>query len=361
MSRIDISVVIPTYNERPNIDALVKEIHSVLAERDHEILVVDDSSPDGTADIVRTLQDDIDGLRLIERAEKNGIGSALKHGFREADGDVVVQIDADFSHPPEKIPELVATVERGADAAVGSRYVEGGDRKDPLHRRIFPLIGSYLYRILLDSPVSDVTSGFKAYSAEKAAELGENELPDSFHFQAASLFSLIDGGASVEEVPIDFGPRRAGEPKYTWTRDLPANIILLLKLALRKNQRVLKFGMVGATGVGVNVGLLYILTEFVGLYYLYSAAFAIESSIISNFILNDIWTFEDRRETGMSNWLDRFGKFHAVSFGGMAINLALLWAFTDLLGIYYIVSNLLAIAAVFAWNYLGNVIWTWSN
>ncbi len=228
-----VSVVVPTYNEAANVAPLVEAVHAALGDRLAELVVVDDGSPDGTADVVRGLQGDYDGLRLLEREEREGLGAAYKHAFRQIDADTVVQMDADFSHPPDRLPALVDAVETGADVAVGSRYVDGGDRQDPLHRRVFPLIGSYLYRAVLGSPVRDVTSGFKAYDGAVLDELALDGLPDGFHFQAASLLALVDAGADVVEVPIAFRPRRAGEPKYG-VGDLWDNFMLFVSLAARR-------------------------------------------------------------------------------------------------------------------------------
>lgn len=233
-----ISIVIPTYEEEKNIGELIEEINDQIAERDHEIIVVDDDSDDGTQEVVSSKQEKFEHVDLIVREDERGIGSAYKRGFRRAEGDIIVQSDADFSHPPRHITDLVGRVEDGADIAVGSRYVDQGTRNDPLHRRINPLIGSYLYRYLIGSPVRDVTSGFKAYHRDAVEELleAEHDLPDGFHFQAASLMHLVERGYDAEEVPIDFMPRRAGEPKYS-TGDLIDNVKLLLKLGVDRHLR----------------------------------------------------------------------------------------------------------------------------
>ncbi len=222
----DVSVVVPTYNEEENIQDFLREVKEELADCKLEIIIVDDSE-DNTGSIIWENYEDDSEINLIEREEAKGIGSAYKKGFSQANGDKVVQMDADFSHQPEYIENLLEALE-DSDIAVGSRYVEGGDRNDPIYRRINPLIGSYLYRYGLGSPVNDVTSGFKAYRSETLQDLPEY-LPDGFHFQAASLMSLVEKGADVKEVPIDFRPRRAGEPKYS-IEDFFDNVILLLKL-----------------------------------------------------------------------------------------------------------------------------------
>ncbi len=355
---MDVSVVIPVYNEEQNIAPLLREVGSALEAREHEIIVVDGNSSDSTVQEAR--ESGVENLRVIERGSREGIGRALQQGISAAKGRAVVQMDADFSHPPELLPRMVEGVESGADVVVGSRYVEGGERKDPLHRRIFPLIGSYLYRFGLGSPVSDVTSGFKAYSPEAAEMIAESELPSGFHFQAASLFQLVDEGFEVEELAIEFRPRRAGEPKYGGD-DLLKNLGLFLKLVVKKHQRFFKFGSVGAVGMVVNMSILFFLTEYIGLFYLASSVFAVESAIISNFLLNENWTFGDRGRSGVKNLLKRFSKFNLISLAGMAINLVVLAFMTEVVGIYYLLSNLIAIGVVFLWNYTANINWTWKG
>lgn len=221
----DVSVVVPTYNEEENIQELLQEIDSELEDYSYEIVVIDDSD-DSTAGKIREIEDELEKINLNVREEAKGIGSAYKEGFGKADGDKIIQMDADFSHDPKYLPDMIEALEN-SDLVVGSRYVDGGDRNDPLHRRINPLIGSYLYQYGIGSPVKDVTSGFKAYNSD-VIEMMSEDLPDGFHFQAASLMSLVDD-VEVTEYPIDFRPRRAGEPKYSF-RDFLDNVKLLLKL-----------------------------------------------------------------------------------------------------------------------------------
>jgi dolichol-phosphate mannosyltransferase len=355
-----ISVVIPTYNEAENIGDLLQEINHILSDRETEFIVVDDNSDDGTGKIVEDLKSEIDNLNLIARKGKSGIGSAYKRGFQDVKGDIVVQMDADFSHRPQDIPKLISALENGKDVAIGSRYVEGGDRNDPLLRRINPWIGRLLYVHILKSPVNDFTSGFKAYRGEVARKISKYDLPDGFHFQAASLMKIVEEGKTTQEVPIDFRPRRAGEPKYN-TRDLVDNIELFVRLFLEQYEEMIKFGIVGASGALVNMGILYFLTEQLGIYYLLSAVVAVETSIISNFALNEIWTFVEKGKEGVKQIFKRFFKFNSIAVAGMGINVAILGMLTEFAGIYYLFSNLIAIAAVFGWNYLANVRWTWTE
>lgn len=130
---------------------------------------------------------------------------------------------------------------------------------------------------------------------------------------------------------------------------------------LEKYQRPLKFGTVGASGVAINMGLLYGLTEFAGLFYLISAGIAVETSIIWNYFWNEVWTFSEIGEESMEKFFERLGKFNAVSLVGMGLNLTILYALTEFADLHYLISNLFAIIAVFVWNYLGNLKWTWKD
>jgi dolichol-phosphate mannosyltransferase len=356
---MDVSVVIPTYNEVENIEPLVEGLSDQLHDKDFEIIFVDDDSPDGTADLIEEMQEEKDFLRLIRRKGKSGLGSAYKEGFAETRGDYVVQMDADLSHRPQDVPKLIEAIEEGADVAVGSRYVEGGKRNDPLHRRIFPIIGSYLYRFGLASPVKDFTSGFKAFKSDVVDNLS-SDLPDGFCFPAATLVDLIEKDYDIAEVPIEFQKRNAGDPKYDHT-DLVKNTWFFSKKFLQRWQDVIKFGTVGLSGVIVNMGLLYVLTEYFNLFYLVSAAFAVETSIIWNYVWNESWTFSHIGESSLTDFFERLGKFNLVSLVGLALNLTVLYALTDYANLHYMFSNLIAIFAVFGWNYFGNVKWTWSK
>ncbi len=203
---------------------------SGVIDQEFEIILVDGDSTDRTVQKAR--ETGIEQLKIFEQDFRKGLGSAIKKGLSEASGDIMVQIDADFSHPVGKLSSLVEKVEEGYDMAIGSRYVEEGERKDPLHRRLPPLIGSYLYRYLVGSTVKDVTSGFKAYNRETVEFLLEQDLPYGFHFQAASVMKLMNR-SEIAEIPIEFGPRRAGKPKYGF-RDLIDNVLLLLRLFVRR-------------------------------------------------------------------------------------------------------------------------------
>jgi len=228
-----LSVIIPTYNERGNIANLIDEICAVLKRNKiaYEIVVVDDSSPDGTADVISEIKKKNRNVRLLSRKEKKGLGSAYKFAFPKARGDLILEMDADFSHNPKYLPELARALEN-ADVVVGSRKVKGGKRKDSLGRQIFPAIGSFLFMVA-GCPVRDPTSGFRGYKREIVDKIDLSKMPDDYSFQVAMIFEAKRNGAVITEIPIEFEARKSGETKYT-NRDLFGNLWLLFKIFLRK-------------------------------------------------------------------------------------------------------------------------------
>ncbi|WP_246593075.1 polyprenol monophosphomannose synthase [Nocardioides daeguensis] len=216
-------VVIPTYDERANVSTVLDRALalSVVARFDVpvHVLVVDDSSPDGTAEAVAAHPEFGRRVHLLVRAEKEGLGAAYRAGFAWAlDRGYarVVQMDADLSHPPERIPALLGALDRH-DLAVGSRYVAGGGvRNWPLRRRFLSWAGNLYVRLVLGLPVHDVTAGFKAFRAEALVELGAvDSQSDGYCFQIETTWQACRHGLSVTEVPITFVDRQHGHSKMS--------------------------------------------------------------------------------------------------------------------------------------------------
>ncbi len=355
-----ISLVIPTFNERDNIVPLVERLGRALSGRSYEIIVIDDSSSDGTAELVESLKGSYP-VKVIVRKNQRGLASAVVHGMSQASGNIIAVIDADLQHPPEVIPDLLREMERGADIAIASRYVRGGGCQGwSLSRRIISRGAIFLAHLLLPATrrVKDPMSGF--FMLNKKVIAGAQLQPTGYKILLEIL--MIGKSQNVAEVPYTFITRGRGESKLT-TRQQVHYLRHLYSLMRRTDElaRFIKFALVGASGVGVNLGLLWLLTETGGLFYLASAAIAIEISIITNFILNNYFTFADRRQPGVDTFLKRLFKFNTVSLGGLGINLAILWLLTSGLGMFYMLSNLIGIAAATLWNYLANNWWTWKS
>jgi dolichol-phosphate mannosyltransferase len=215
---IDVLVVVPTLDEAENIDPLLRGVRTAAPGVD--VLVVDDASPDGTADLAEALGRSLGSVAVLRRSGERGLGAAYRDGFRHglAHGyDAIIEMDADLSHDPNTVPALIDALDAGADLAIGTRYITGGATPGwPLHRRILSRAGGQYARRVLHLPSHDPTSGFRAFRAEllQACEL-ETVAAQGFAFQLEMLHRATRLGARVVEVPIVFHDRAAGESKLS--------------------------------------------------------------------------------------------------------------------------------------------------
>src|SRR5271170_3918524 len=211
-------VVIPTYNESENIERMLHRIHECLPGAG--ILVVDDGSPDGTADLVKKVAAELPDIHVLERAEKSGLGSAYRAGCAwglERGYDACIESDADFSHDPAALPTLVAPLEHGFDVAIGSRYIEGGSIPNwAWHRHLLSRGGNAYASTVLGLGVSDATAGYRAYSARILRQLDLDRIrAEGYGFQIEMTYRASQHGATITEVPISFVDRAAGESKMS--------------------------------------------------------------------------------------------------------------------------------------------------
>jgi dolichol-phosphate mannosyltransferase len=214
-------LILPTYNEAENLDPLVRAALPRLREAapEHRVLIVDDSSPDGTGDIADRLAAELQAVEVLHRERKEGLGRAYLAGFEFALGrgaELVLEMDADFSHDSVDLPRLIRAA-ADADLVLGSRYVRGGGVADwGLLRRTVSRGGSWYARTLLRVPVHDLTGGFKCFRREvlEAIDLG-GVYSDGYGFQIELTYRALRAGFRVKEVPIVFRDRRAGSSKMT--------------------------------------------------------------------------------------------------------------------------------------------------
>ena len=353
-----ISIIIPTYNERDNVIALVERVDHALSSYEYEIVFIDDNSSDGTAELAAALSPKYP-VQVVVRKDKRGLASAVVDGLGYVKSEVMGVMDADLQHPPEVIPHLVKELKSGADVAIASRYVEGGGCEGwGLMRRIISKGAIFLAHLLLPSTrkVKDPISGFFMFKRQVVANTDLK--PTGYKIL---LEILMEGEfQDVSEVGYTFRKRTSGESKLNARQQIDY-LKHIYGLMRRKGEllRFAKFCLVGLIGILVNIGLLWLLTEFAGLFYLLSAAISIESSIISNFVLNDYLTFPDRRLPGTKSFLSRLLKFNLVCIVGLGVNMGVLWLLTEVFGIYYLVSELGGIVVATLWNYLFNTWWTW--
>lgn len=211
-------VVLPTYNEALNIEAVLGKVRAAVP--DAQILVVDDGSPDGTADLAEAAGRELGNVSVLRRAAKSGLGSAYRAGFREglARGlDVMIEMDSDLQHDPAALPSLLAAIDAGADLVIGSRYVEGGTIPNwRLHRRLLSRWGNYYASFMLGLKVHDATAGYRAYRATALREIDLDAIrADGYGFQIEMAYAVRRNGGTITEVPISFSDRVRGTSKMS--------------------------------------------------------------------------------------------------------------------------------------------------
>ena len=212
-------VCVPTYREAENIEAFLPRLRRAVPEAD--ILIVDDGSPDGTADLAEQAGRELGQIEVLRRPGKMGLGSAYRAAFTvglERGYEVLVEIDADHSHEPEVLPTLLARVDAGADLAIGSRYVDGGSTPYwPRHRRALSIMGCRYAAFCLDLPVRDITAGFRAYRADMLKTIDvASTTSQGYSFQIENTHRVAQAHGRIVEVPIRFTDRARGSTKMSW-------------------------------------------------------------------------------------------------------------------------------------------------
>ena len=362
----DFTVIIPTLNEADTIAKTLLNVDAVLKKEilHAQILVVDDNSKDSTIDIVNDLKMTCPNVSIFVRQKDHGLSQSIVDGFQQAgmNSDIFIVMDADGQHPVEKIPELYGKVKEGNDIVIASRYIEGGEIKQwSFTRKVISRGATFIARWFFPH-ITDPVSGF--FAVKRGVVLGAPLKPKGYKI----LLEILGKGywRKVVEIPFSFGARERGESKLKQQTIIEylKQIIDLAKFttthtespAYTEFSHLVKFMVVGFTGIIVNEGILYFLTT-AGIYLLISSLCGIEASIISNYILNDIWTFRDVQNR--YGWGRRLVRFHSVSIVGIIINITSLYCLTVWLGVYYLISNLVGIFLAFTWNFLVNRKYTW--
>lgn len=310
-----ISVIVPTYKERENLPELVERIQRVRDNNslDMELIIVDDNSQDGSEEYVQSLG--IPWCRIVVRREEKGLSSAVLKGFGEARGDVFIVMDADLSHPPEKIPEFIEQIQAGADMVIGSRYVAGGktDEEWGIFRWLNSKIATLLARPL--TSVKDPMSGFFALPRkiyEQSAPLNPTG------YKIALELIVKCPVKKVVEIPIYFSQRAKGKSKLTFKEQIKY-LIHLRRLYFFKYENLtyfFHFSVIGFSGTLVNLLVLTLLV-FLGVPVRLSVAVAIIVSMLSNFVLNRWFTFPHAVK---SPWLPQLIGFISACSVGAVIN-----------------------------------------
>jgi dolichol-phosphate mannosyltransferase len=356
--RPDLSVIIPTYNEEENIQDTIQKISHTLRLTTilFEIIVVDDSSTDKTQLIITDLITRRYPVVLVTRTKDPGLSQSVIAGINKARGNIVAVTDADLSHSIDIIPAMYNEIKNNnTDIVIGSRYISGGGIKDwPLKRRIISWGATFLSRILFPE-ITDPISGFFAIKRNLVVHTPSIK-PRGYKILLEFLGKCR--WHTFKEIPYIFQNRKLGNSKLKTTTIIDfikqlIGISIFPGRAWDELKRIFCFGIVGITGIAVNMVALVALKNYLPL--IGASFIAIELAIISNFILNDAWTF---KENNNGTWLHRMISYNGVAIGGMIINMVALVILATL-GLWYVVANLIGILLGFAWNFLANRKTTW--
>jgi dolichol-phosphate mannosyltransferase len=345
---IRLSVIVPTYNERENLEELLRRLDRALSGLDFEVIVVDDDSPDGTWQLAEELaRTKYPWLKVIRRRGRRGLASAIIDGVRASRGHYIVVMDADLQHPPELVPQLLRIAEReGAEVVVASRYapgggVEGWSRLRLLMSKVATLLA---YALVPESKATtDPMSGFFLVSRRFM-------LPCIGRVKAQGYKLLLEVLArckpsKVVDVAYVFARRLRGRSKL----GLATVVDYLLQLLRLNEYRVFKMACVGALGLLVLYLANTLLKDILGVTRLISYAVAIEVSILHNFTLNNVWTFRRRGRRGI---LSKLLSYHYAVAAGALTNYAVYQLLTNVVGLHDLPSILVGVAAGYLVNYM---------
>ncbi len=360
-----LSLVIPTYKESKNVKGIVEQLTQLLDQTipdQYELILVDDDSPDLTWEVALNLVPTYPQLKVMRRQEERGLSTAVIRGWQAGRGEILGVIDADLQHPPEALLQLLGEIEKGADLAVASRHIEGGGVSDwSVIRRFLSRGAQVLGLIILPGVigrVSDPMSGY--FMVRREAIAGKTLDPIGYKI----LIEVLGRGQIrwVGEVGYVFQERLEGESKVTGKQYIEyLQHLVRLRISRWPIMRFLRFGIVGFSGVFVDMGVFYFLRTVLGLALTRSAIVSAEVAIINNFLWNDLWTFGDisRHQKGMGKRFKRFLKFNLVCLSGLILNVLTVNLLFNVFGVNEYVAKLIAIAAVTLWNFWLNLKLSW--
>jgi len=361
-------VVLPTYNESENIEDMIT---LVLAQqkkvKDWElfVLVSDSHSPDGTGDVVNKIKKNNDHVELLDVKER-GIGVGLLKGyeyaFNKMDADAIIQMDADLQHDPKEIPNFLRAIDEGYSFVQGSRFIQGGKNELEWYRRFFSRAANLYSRILMGVyRVHEFTTSYRAFTKELFNRLDFAKIPwrgKSFLFQPAFLYACLNQGAKVKEIPIVFVDRSRGLSKMEIVHYILDLSLFGIRVRYKKSGRFLKFCVVGTIGFIINTMGLELLVRL-NIHPALAGGIGAEAAIISNFFLNNFWTFQEKK-IALKHLPLKFLQFNTTSFGALLIQIVTIFIGVTLTGMgTYRIFYLLGVGLGLFWNYFmySRVIW----
>ncbi|MDH4262081.1 MAG: glycosyltransferase family 2 protein [Spirochaetia bacterium] len=358
--KYDLSVILPTFNEKENIILILDKIRKVLKNESYQIIVVDDNSPDGTWEIAQHYSKKLSNIQVIRRLNMKGLSSAILEGFGSSNSKWMVVMDADLQHDEKILVEFIKAFEEGYEIVLGSRKTAGGGIGEwNALRRVISWVATKMALLIIKNNVSDPMSGF--FGIRK--EIFENSIdkinPRGFKLLLELLAHNPD--SKVHEIGFTFNKRLHGKSK------LNTNVIIdymeaLYDLSFGKYLplRFLKYSIIGLTGL-----LLYQLFIWIGLNLLeiskyYSIALGIEAAILSNYFLNNFWTFRDYRHKSIYIITGLFS-YHLISLAGVVINYSSTVILINQFKINIYTASIIGAVLSTLWNYRMNFQITWKK
>ena len=367
-----IVIVIPTYNEAANIKPLLQKLleqFSKQSNHEYSILVVDANSIDGTQNEVNSLSQIHSNIHLLNEGKKNGLGAAYIKGFdyavKNLGAEVLVEMDADFQHPPEGVIRLISEIDNGYDYVIGSRFIKGGSiPKDwAFYRKFLSYGGNIFAKMVLGIfDVNDFTSGFKASRVRGFVDrIDFNSIISSgFAYKIDLLYKMHNLGAKLKEIPINFGLRDRGDSKMEKNNFIDSLMVVLM-LRVKHSYSFFKFTGVGFLGLLVDLGLFNTLRILTGM----SAVSALVSgslALLTTYIFNNLWSFGDRKIDGFSKHFKSFIVYTCFSIIPIVIRARLIHYAILYFGDTFLVSNTAFFVGILfglVWNYTvySKIIW----
>lgn len=373
-----VSIILPTYNESQNILRMLDVVgNSLPFGLDAEIIVIDDNSPDGTGKLVEeyvknSKKKNAHSVEIIHRKSERGLSSAILKGIQSAKGEAVIVMDGDFSHPPDALPKMIDELQNPeCDIVVASRYVKGGAVKGwPFKRRLISKGATKIARHGLGIKIKDPMSGFFAFKRH----IIKNVKFDAIGYKMLLEILVKARGARVKEIPYVFTNRKVGSSKLDISVGLDYfrsvwRLYRYGKSIREKEKRTSvrflskagRFYSVGATGLFVNYFATFLFSSVLSnLWYLHANMVGIIFSITSNFILNKMWTFEDK-DLSPRKTIRQYGLFLGFSGIGALLQLMMVYYLVESYHMNYPLSLLLAVATASIGNFVLNKKWTFKE
>lgn len=368
-------IIMPTYNEAKNIGRMIDELVGVeftkIKEADMHLLVVDDNSPDGTGKIVEQKSKKLKQVHLLT-GEKDGLGMAYVRGMKYAvsnlKADAVIEMDADFQHPPRFVKPMVEAYLGGAEYVIGSRYIPGGSvpKEWATSRKAISFFGNLFIRLVLLKPsIHDLTTGFRLTQVKGVLDkIDLDNLMElkRFAYKVDLLYQSIKNAKVVKEVPLEFAPRTQEASKFSM-KEMVSTFKVAIILGIKDKIRIIKFAVVGFAGFMVNFILLRVFRGM-GLAEPVAWFLSTEAAIVNNFVFNNIWTFREKQIAGVGKTVRKFLEFNLTSAGALVIQsvagpigVGIVGAQWDFLVLAFVVAFLVMPYNYFMYNFF---IWkTW--